>query len=141
MSLRDLLTKKKIIIYVNPNGVGKTTTTATIAFHTTKNDHHTIICTIDPTHQLANTLGLPALNHAKRRVPAEKLGAVTQSGGELWAMMLDQKHTFDEVVARHARNPQMAERIFGNRIYQQISSTLTNSLKYATMAKLQALNQ
>jgi anion-transporting ArsA/GET3 family ATPase len=50
--------------------------------------------------------------------------------------MLDQKRAFDEIVVRYAKDPESQKRIFGNRIYQQISSTLAGSHEYAAMAKL-----
>jgi anion-transporting ArsA/GET3 family ATPase len=50
--------------------------------------------------------------------------------------MLDQKRAFDEIVARYAKDPESQKRIMGNRIYQQISSTLAGSHEYAAMAKL-----
>jgi anion-transporting ArsA/GET3 family ATPase len=89
---------------------------------------------------LASALGLPALDHEERRVPAEKLGDGARGPGELYAMMLDQKRAFDEVVARYARDPAVFARLTQNRIYQQISSSLTGSLEYAAMAKLHALD-
>src|SRR5439155_21292931 len=95
------------------------------------------VCRMDPGRGLANALGLDALDHTERRVPEEKLGG----RGELWAMMLDQKRAFDEVVTRYARDPAVRERILSNRIYQAISSSLTGSLEYAAMAKLHTLDQ
>jgi anion-transporting ArsA/GET3 family ATPase len=50
--------------------------------------------------------------------------------------MLDQKRAFDEVVERYARDPVARQRILDNRIYQQISASLTGSHEYAAMAKL-----
>jgi anion-transporting ArsA/GET3 family ATPase len=50
--------------------------------------------------------------------------------------MLDQKRAFDEIVERYAKDKESQKRIFGNRIYQQISSTLAGSHEYAAMAKL-----
>src|SRR5262245_63867052 len=120
MTLDELVARKKIVVCVGSGGVGKTTTAATLALHAAKQGRRTVVCTIDPAKRLANALGLPQLDHEERRVPAEKLGGQ----GELWAMMLDQKRAFDEVVTRHVRDPQVVERILSNRIYQQISGSL-----------------
>src|SRR5262245_19862647 len=137
MALADILEQKKIVICVGSGGVGKTTTAATLGLHAAKSGRSTMVCTIDPARRLANALGLEGLDHTERRVPEEKLGG----RGELWAMMLDQKRAFDEVVSRYARDPAVRARILSNRIYQAVSSSLTGSLEYAAMAKLHTLDQ
>src|SRR5262249_38193965 len=62
------------------------------------------------------------------------------TGGDLWAMMLDQKRAFDEVVERHAKDPDAVKRILANPIYKQISGSLTGSHEYAAMAKLHQID-
>src|SRR5205823_1821615 len=57
-------------------------------------------------------------------------------GGELWAMMLDAKATFDELVRRHAPDEETRDRILSNRIYQQLSAALAGSQEYMAMEKL-----
>jgi anion-transporting ArsA/GET3 family ATPase len=141
MNLGQILADRKIVVCVGSGGVGKTTTAATLALHAARSGRRTIVCTIDPAKRLANALGLAELDHTERRVSDEKLGGRPAPGGQLWAMMLDQKRAFDEVVGRYARDPESLERILGNRIYQQISSSLTGSLEYAAMAKLQTLDR
>src|SRR5690606_18197332 len=59
------------------------------------------------------------------------------AGGELHAMMLDQKRAFDEIVARHASDPAAVRRILDNPVYAQISGSLAGSQEYAAMAKLE----
>src|SRR4029079_1738547 len=58
------------------------------------------------------------------------------SGGELWAMMLDSKQTFDEVIREHAPDAATRDRILSNRIYQQLSNALAGSQEYMAMEKL-----
>ena len=55
----------------------------------------TVVLTIDPARRLAQSLGLTELDNTPRQV---KGATPTASGGELHAMMLDMKRTFDEVV-------------------------------------------
>jgi anion-transporting ArsA/GET3 family ATPase len=52
-------------------------------------------------------------------------------------MMLDQKRAFDEVVARHASDPEAVKRILANPIYTQISSSLAGAQEYAALATLE----
>jgi len=69
---------------------------------------------------LADSIGLAELGNQPSRVD---LGEVP-GGGELWAMMLDPKATFDEVIQRYSPDEDARRRILENRIYQQISGAL-----------------
>jgi anion-transporting ArsA/GET3 family ATPase len=141
MTLVELCKAKRIIVCVGSGGVGKTTTAATVGLHAARMGRRVIVCTIDPARRLANALGLTGLGHAEQQVPQDRLGPDAVRGGALWAMMLDQKRAFDEVLERYTSDAELRARIMNNRIYQQVSSTLTGSLEYAAMAKLQALEQ
>jgi anion-transporting ArsA/GET3 family ATPase len=134
----DILAEKQILVCAGSGGVGKTTTAAALALAAARAGKKTLVLTIDPAKRLAASLGLPELDHQERRVPDERLreGGDVAPGGELYAMMLDQKRAFDEVVERYARDPASRQRIFANRIYQQIASSLSGSHEYAAMAKL-----
>ena len=137
MSLAGLLASKRIIVCVGSGGVGKTTTAASLGLAGARAGKRTLVLTIDPAKRLANALGLSTLGHDVQAVPPEKvaLGGAPVAGS-LDAMMLDQKRAFDEIVERYAKDPESQKRIMGNRIYQQISSTLAGSHEYAAMAKL-----
>lgn len=147
-SLAPLLRERRILIVVGSGGVGKTTTAATLALLAALEGRKVLALTIDPARRLADALGLSALGHDVQEVPAEKLRIVAESrgitprpGGKLSAMMLDQKRAFDEVVKRYATDPKVQQRIYGNAIYQQISSSLAGSHEYAAMSKLYELAQ
>jgi anion-transporting ArsA/GET3 family ATPase len=142
-SLASVFFDKRILVCVGSGGVGKTTTAAALALEAARRGKRTLVLTIDPAKRLANSLGLPQLDHEVRRVPQEILaeGGEIAEGGELHAMMLDQKRAFDEVVERYARDPATRKRILENRIYQQISSSLTGSHEYAAMAKLYEIDR
>jgi anion-transporting ArsA/GET3 family ATPase len=141
--LDDTLDSKRILVCVGSGGVGKTTTAAALAVEAARRGRKTLVLTIDPAKRLANSLGLPQLDHEERRVPDENLAAAgpVAPGGELWAMMLDQKRAFDELVERYARDPATRRRILDNRIYQQISASLSGSHEYAAMAKLHQIDR
>ncbi|HWE28025.1 MAG TPA: ArsA-related P-loop ATPase, partial [Polyangia bacterium] len=137
MSLDQLVAGKRILVCVGSGGVGKTTTAASLGLAGARAGKRTLVLTIDPAKRLANALGLSTLGHDVQAVPPEKvaLGGAPVAGS-LDAMMLDQKRAFDEIVERYAKDPASQKRIMGNRIYQQISSTLAGSHEYAAMAKL-----
>lgn len=136
-TLRDALEGKEICICAGSGGVGKTTTSAAIATGMAARGLKVCVLTIDPAKRLADSLGLKELGNEARRVdPAlfEKQGV--EMKGELWAMMLDPKQTFDELIARQAPDEESRDRVLENRIYQQISGALAGSQEYMAMEKL-----
>ena len=137
-SVAELLEGKRICICAGSGGVGKTTTSAAIAAGMAARGRKVAVLTIDPAKRLADSLGLPELGNAERQVDPslfEEAG-VDPGEGELWAMMLDSKATFDEVVREHAPDDATRDRILSNRIYQQLSAALAGSQEYMAMEKL-----
>jgi anion-transporting ArsA/GET3 family ATPase len=134
----ELLEGKRVCICAGSGGVGKTTTSAAIAAGMAARGLKVAVLTIDPAKRLADSLGLPELGNTERRVdPALFTEAgVDPGGGELWAMMLDSKQTFDEVVRKHAPDEETRDRILSNRIYEQLSNALAGSQEYMAMEKL-----
>jgi anion-transporting ArsA/GET3 family ATPase len=137
-SVAELLDGKRICICAGSGGVGKTTTSAAIAAGMAARGLKVAVLTIDPAKRLADSLGLPELGNTERRVDAALFEAagVEMAGGELWAMMLDSKQTFDDVVRKHAPDAETRDRILANRIYQQLSAALAGSQEYMAMEKL-----
>jgi anion-transporting ArsA/GET3 family ATPase len=136
-SVAEILAGKSVCICAGSGGVGKTTTSAAIAAGMAARGMKVAVLTIDPAKRLADSLGLPELGNAARRVdPALFEAAEVDTGGELWAMMLDAKATFDELVRRHAPDAETRDRILSNRIYQQLSNALAGSQEYMAMEKL-----
>jgi anion-transporting ArsA/GET3 family ATPase len=136
-TVADMLAGKEVCICAGSGGVGKTTTSAAIATGMAAQGKRVCVLTIDPAKRLADSLGLKQLGNEARRVdPAlfERQGV--EMKGELWAMMLDAKATFDDLVARHAPDEESRDRVLQNRIYQQISSALAGSQEYMAMEKL-----
>ncbi|MGH3750444.1 MAG: ArsA family ATPase, partial [Micromonosporaceae bacterium] len=109
----------RIVVCCGAGGVGKTTTAAALALRAAeRHGRRSVVVTIDPAHRLAQSMGLNELDNTPRPVA----GVSDQTGGQLHAMMLDMKRTFDEVVLTHTE-PEKAEEIFANPFYQAMSST------------------
>jgi anion-transporting ArsA/GET3 family ATPase len=139
-SLADSLGARRIAVCVGPGGVGKTTVAAAIALGRALDGARALVCTIDPARRLANALGLATLGNVESRVPEHKFAeAGLRPRGALFAMMLDVKRTWDDLVTRHAPDPARRERILRNRLYQQMSSALAGSQEYMAMEKLYEL--
>jgi len=126
--------KTKVVVCCGSGGVGKTTTAAALAVRAAEQGRQTVVLTIDPARRLAEALGLSTLSNEPKRV-AEVAGDKTGSGGELHAMMLDMRRTFDEMVYTHS-TPDRAEKIIANPFYQTISSSFSGTQEYMAMEKL-----
>jgi anion-transporting ArsA/GET3 family ATPase len=136
-AVSEILAGKQVCVCAGSGGVGKTTTAAALATGMAASGLKVCVVTIDPAKRLADSLGLELLGNEARRVDPELFSATgIEMKGELWAMMLDPKATFDEVVGRYAEDEESRDRILGNRIYQQISNALAGSQEYMAMEKL-----
>ena len=141
-SITEILAHRRICICAGSGGVGKTTTSAAIAAGLAARGQKVAVLTIDPAKRLADSLGLEELGNEPRMVdPALFTEAGVEMKGELWAMMLDAKATFDELVVRNAPDEASRDRILGNRIDRQISSALAGSQEYMAMEKLYEIHQ
>jgi len=133
--IEQLLARKEVCICAGSGGVGKTTTAAAIALGMAARGRKVAVLTIDPAKRLANSLGLPELGNEERRVAVDGLQ------GELWAMMLDAKRTFDELIEWHAPDERTREAVLANPVYQELSSAVAGSQEYMAMEKLFELHR
>lgn len=130
----------RVLVTVGTGGVGKTTAAAAIGLEAARRGKRTLVLTIDPARRLADALGTGPLDHSEREVPREVLREIgVPDGGALFAMMLDTKRTFDELVERISPDAEARERIFANPIYQNLSDALAGSREYSAMEKLYEL--
>ena len=136
-AIRDALRGRKVICCVGSGGVGKTTTAAALALRAAMDGQKTLVLTIDPARRLANSLGLRELGNEETLVAREHFAAAgLEPRGEMWAMMLDLKHTWDNLVRAQAKNAQQAEAILQNKLYQTLSTAMAGSLEYMAMEKV-----
>ena len=138
----ERLEGKRIVICAGSGGVGKTTTSAALAMGLAAQGLRVAVVTIDPARRLANSLGLDELDNEPRLVdPARFAGHGLEVRGELWAMMLDAKRTFDELIDRLAPDAQTRDEVLDNRIYQQLSGAVAGSQEFTAVAKLYELDR
>jgi anion-transporting ArsA/GET3 family ATPase len=138
--IQEILAKKEIVVCAGSGGVGKTTTSAAVGLRAAVEGKKVAVLTIDPAKRLASSLGLKELSNSPTKVPPRKFeSADLKPKGELWAMMLDTKTTFDEVVMQYATTQEQAERIIANRFYRNIAGTLSGTQEYMAMEKLYEL--
>ncbi|GDY54822.1 hypothetical protein SVIO_054450 [Streptomyces violaceusniger] len=121
----------RIVVCCGSGGVGKTTTAAALGVRAAERGRKVVVLTIDPARRLAQSMGIDALDNIPRRVE----GVGGGNGGELHAMMLDMKRTFDEFVEAHA-DPERARAILANPFYQSLSAGFAGTQEYMAMEKL-----
>jgi anion-transporting ArsA/GET3 family ATPase len=139
VSVADLLEGKRVCVCCGSGGVGKTTTSAAIALGMAARGAKVGVVTIDPAKRLANALGLEELQNEPHRVALR--GGRIRMRGELWAMMLDPKRTFDELIDRIAPDVARAYEIKANRVYRELSTAVSGSQEFTAIAKLYDLDQ
>ncbi|MEU0167316.1 ArsA family ATPase [Streptomyces iakyrus] len=123
--------RTRIIVCCGSGGVGKTTTAAALGLRAAERGRKVVVLTIDPARRLAQSMGIDSLDNTPRRVK----GIDDSAGGELHAMMLDMKRTFDEIVEAHA-DRERAAAILGNPFYQSLSAGFAGTQEYMAMEKL-----
>ena len=121
--------KTRIVVCCGSGGVGKTTTAAALGLRAAERGRKVVVLTIDPARRLAQSMGIDSLDNTPRRVKD------VEGDGELHAMMLDMKRTFDEIVEAHA-DAERAASILGNPFYQSLSAGFAGTQEYMAMEKL-----
>ena len=133
--LASLVRDRQIMICSGSGGVGKTTTAAVLAMEAAQIGRRAVVVTIDPAKRLADALGLgqDGIGNMPKRIEGPW-------PGELWAVMLDTKSTFDDLVTTYSDEPGQADRILDNRFYKNISGALSGTQEYMAMEKLYDLH-
>ncbi|NUK01694.1 ArsA family ATPase [Streptomyces lunaelactis] len=119
----------RIIVCCGAGGVGKTTTAAALGVRAAERGRKVVVLTIDPARRLAQSMGIDSLDNTPRQVKG------IDGEGELHAMMLDMKRTFDEIVEAHA-DGERARAILENPFYQSLSAGFAGTQEYMAMEKL-----
>ncbi|MFI9051681.1 ArsA family ATPase [Streptomyces sp. NPDC053427] len=123
--------RTRIVVCCGSGGVGKTTTAAALGVRAAERGRKVVVLTIDPARRLAQSMGISELDNVPRQVK----GVDEAAGGELHAMMLDMKRTFDEIVEGHA-DAERARAILENPFYQSLSAGFAGTQEYMAMEKL-----
>jgi len=128
-----LVTGKSVIVCCGSGGAGKTTISAALGVAGAEAGRKVCVVTIDPARRLADALGLEHLDNTPRRIEGSW-------SGELSAVMLDAKGTFDDLVVRYSQSREQADRILQNRLYRNLTSALSGTQEYMAMEKLYELH-
>lgn len=149
--LLDELETKKVLVCLGSGGVGKTTTAAALAIALAGRGERVVVLTIDPARRLADALGQGgSLGNEPvqvsladgRRGPGSGSGPTADDadGGQVWAAMLDPGETFAEVIRSEAADEAQAERILANRLFGNLTTSLSGTNEYMAAERLHQLN-
>jgi anion-transporting ArsA/GET3 family ATPase len=141
-TLSERLEGKRICICAGAGGVGKTSISCALALGLAARGQRVAVLSIDPAKRLAEALSMSELSDQPRRVDPDLLAAhgLTLSG-ELSAMMLDSKRTFDALMSTLAPDRKTLDEILANRIYREISSAVAGSQEFSAITKLYELDR
>ncbi len=128
-----LIGASHVVVVAGSGGVGKTTTSAAIAVRAAIQGRRVAVVTIDPAKRLADALGIgdgQRIGNDAVSIPLD--GAL----GDLSALMLDTRTTFDALIDRYSPTPEQADRIRSNLFYRNISGALSGTQEYMAAEKL-----
>lgn len=133
--LRDLV-QSKLVVNLGTGGVGKTTLSVLLAMSAAKLGKRTVIVTIDPSKRLAQLLGLdPVGGSQPEPIELQINGETLQFAG----FILNSKMVFDEFVMECAPSRELAHRMIENKLYQQLSTTLSASQDFTSLQAIYGL--
>lgn len=121
--------KTKVLVCIGSGGVGKTTLAASFGVWSALQGKKVLVLTVDPAKRLMTTFGL-------RNDGLEQRVSFPEASGELWASLLNSKQIFDEFVQGAASKGADSSFILKNKLYQQLSTTLSGSQEFTALEKL-----
>ncbi len=133
----SLLRERSVIVCVGAGGVGKTSTSAALGMLAARAGRRVCVITIDPARRLADSLRTDATTE----IGNEPTRLAFDGPGELWAVMLDSRTTFRELILTHAPSPERADAIFDNQLFANIADGLSGTHEYMAMEKLYQLHR
>lgn len=127
--MKAIVKDAEILVCVGTGGVGKTTIAAALGAMAAEEGRKVIVLTIDPAQRLKTTLGLPDTGEIQDlQHPRIK--------GRMAAALINSKRTFDDFVLRAASKSERAKKILENKLYIQLSTTLSGSQEFTALEKL-----
>ena len=129
--LSEIISDKSVVVVAGSGGVGKTTVSASLGLAASQHiDGDVLVLTIDPARRLASALGIDIDGNEAVPVP------VNGESSNFYAAMLDPGPAWDAMVRAEA-TPEVAERIFENRVYRKIADTFVHGNDYAALGWLE----
>jgi anion-transporting ArsA/GET3 family ATPase len=126
--VKRLIAEKRIIVCTGSGGVGKTTLAASIGVIAARAGRRVLVLTVDPARRLAGAMGLAQANGV--------IEVPVTADGTLHAEMIRPTEIFERYIRRVAPDRDKAEAILGNRLYQELATTLSGSQEFTSLVRL-----
>lgn len=130
----EFLSQARIVVCVGTGGVGKTSVAASLAWHEAAKGRRVLVLTVDPSQRLKTTLAIKETG-VWTSIEDSRLT------GRLVATVMDVKKTFDSFVRKAAEKDANVEKILNNRLYQQLTTTLSGSQEFTALENLYSAAQ
>ncbi|HUL70378.1 MAG TPA: ArsA-related P-loop ATPase [Gemmatimonadales bacterium] len=121
---------RPLLVVVGSGGVGKTTLAAALGLASAAEGTDTLVMTFDPSLRLKDALGVG------EEATTREVRVAVDAPGRLDVSLLDARRTFDRLIRQYAPSDAAAERIFGNRFYQNLAGNLAGILEYMAVERL-----
>ena len=135
-SFLENISGRRVVLCAGPGGVGKTTTSASLGLAAARAGRKVCVLTIDPARRLADALGVELGNEPRPVDISPLVDKGISVKGELHALMLDPQETLHGLIRNNAPNAEVADRVFENVIFQQLSGAMAGTLEYTAIEKL-----
>jgi anion-transporting ArsA/GET3 family ATPase len=122
-----------LCLVLGAGGVGKTTTSASLALQMAKDGKRVALITVDPAKRLAQVLGLETLSC----IPVEVYR--DDSGGTCHALSLDPESFLKDFLNRYTQNSEAVTKIINNRMFQIVRTQLGGIEEYLGIEKIVSL--
>ncbi|MEZ4871779.1 MAG: ArsA-related P-loop ATPase [Bdellovibrionales bacterium] len=127
--MRSLFENNKVVVCTGSGGVGKTTISASLGVLAAQYGQRVLVLTIDPAKRLATALGIQGDANIVK-VPGQNFK------GELYAGRIDSVEIFNAFIREAAPSNDVVEKILKNKLYEQLSTTLSGSQEFTSLVKL-----
>jgi anion-transporting ArsA/GET3 family ATPase len=136
-TMARLVQDKRVIVCCGAGGVGKTTTSASIALAAARAGQRVVVITIDPSRRLAETMGIAPNATAPVELSPGRLRALgVEPPGNLSAWILNPQIVSDHVVHTVSTQGADVRALLQNRVYRNVSSLIAGMQEYAAVEAL-----
>ena len=123
-------TVPQLIAVLGSGGVGKTTSSASLALSLGAMGQRVVVITVDPAHRLAQVLGLDSLSNEPKEIRS------FPNGGRVSALWLDTKTALEDLIRQHAAQIPNIDKVLEHRLFKILQNQLGGIEEYLGVEKI-----